>query len=126
MVQVENFQVGDMVQLMVLHRDVSSDVSQERSSDFASTCSLVEPGSAAKRVDGANSNSTRGSFPCMLLLQILYQTWMISQESGYVVDIDTKAVQNFEFDAEKMTAYETCNSIWKMITSLDISHFPLR
>ncbi|PRQ52251.1 hypothetical protein RchiOBHm_Chr2g0153441 [Rosa chinensis] len=22
-----------------------------------------------------------GSFPCMLLLQILYQTWMISKES---------------------------------------------
>ncbi|KAM5549427.1 hypothetical protein ABKV19_000712 [Rosa sericea] len=31
----------------------------ERSSDSASTCSLVEHGSAAKRVDGANSNSTR-------------------------------------------------------------------
>ncbi|KAK9920363.1 hypothetical protein M0R45_028918 [Rubus argutus] len=35
---------------------------------------------------------------------------------GYIVDRDTKAVQNFEIDAEKMTAYETCDSIWKMIT----------
>ncbi|XP_062021634.1 phosphatidylinositol/phosphatidylcholine transfer protein SFH9 [Rosa rugosa] len=33
----------------------------ERSSDSASICSLVEPGSAAGRVDGANSNSTSDS-----------------------------------------------------------------
>ncbi|XP_062003481.1 kinetochore protein SPC24 homolog [Rosa rugosa] len=39
-----------------------------------------------------------------------------SRVMGYIVDRDTKAVQNFEIDAEKMTAYETCNSIWKMIT----------
>ncbi|XP_004290208.1 PREDICTED: phosphatidylinositol/phosphatidylcholine transfer protein SFH9 isoform X2 [Fragaria vesca subsp. vesca] len=33
----------------------------ERSSDSASICSLVEPGSAAGKVDGANSNSTSDS-----------------------------------------------------------------
>ncbi|KAL6142314.1 hypothetical protein ACLB2K_060597 [Fragaria x ananassa] len=39
-----------------------------------------------------------------------------SRIMGYIVDRDTKAVQNFEIDTEKMTAYETCNSLWKMIT----------
>ncbi|XP_050383144.1 kinetochore protein SPC24 homolog [Argentina anserina] len=39
-----------------------------------------------------------------------------SRIMGYIVDRDTKKVQNFEIDAEKMTAYETCDSMWKMIT----------
>ncbi|KAL6278193.1 hypothetical protein ACE6H2_021794 [Prunus campanulata] len=35
---------------------------------------------------------------------------------GSIVDRDTKTHQKFEFDMTKMTAFETCNSIWKMIS----------
>ncbi|XP_034220802.1 kinetochore protein SPC24 homolog [Prunus dulcis] len=35
---------------------------------------------------------------------------------GSIVDGDTKTHQKFEFDLTKMTAFETCNSIWKMIS----------
>ncbi|KAI5325964.1 hypothetical protein L3X38_035038 [Prunus dulcis] len=35
---------------------------------------------------------------------------------GSIVDSDTKTHQKFEFDLTKMTAFETCNSIWKMIS----------
>ncbi|BFG36476.1 hypothetical protein CerSpe_227500 [Prunus speciosa] len=35
---------------------------------------------------------------------------------GSIVDRDTKTHQKFEFDLTKMTAFETCNSIWKMIS----------
>lgn len=34
-----------------------------------------------------------------------------------IVDRDTKAVEKFEFDPTKLTAFETCNGIWKMINS---------
>ncbi|CAA2969910.1 Hypothetical predicted protein [Olea europaea subsp. europaea] len=40
-----------------------------------------------------------------------------SKISGHIVDRDTKAVEKFEFDPTKLTAFETCNGIWKMINS---------
>ncbi|CAK9150427.1 unnamed protein product [Ilex paraguariensis] len=38
-----------------------------------------------------------------------------SEISGYIVEKDRNVVEKFEFDPVKMTAYDTCNSIWKMI-----------
>ncbi|KAM1597869.1 hypothetical protein PS2_032735 [Malus domestica] len=40
-----------------------------------------------------------------------------SRDMGYIVDSNKKIVQKFEFDPTKMTASETCDSIWKMISS---------
>lgn len=40
-----------------------------------------------------------------------------SRISGHKVDRDKKVVEKFEFDPAKMTAFDACNSIWKMINS---------
>ncbi|XVF08326.1 hypothetical protein REPUB_Repub06bG0216900 [Reevesia pubescens] len=43
-----------------------------------------------------------------------------SRISGHIVilDRDKKVVEKFEFDPAKMTAFDACDSIWKMINSL--------
>ncbi|KAK3029468.1 hypothetical protein RJ639_037489 [Escallonia herrerae] len=38
-----------------------------------------------------------------------------SKISGHIVERDKKVVEKFEFDPMKMNAFDTCNSIWKMI-----------
>ncbi|KAJ0244285.1 Kinetochore protein SPC24 [Hirschfeldia incana] len=38
-----------------------------------------------------------------------------SKISGYMVDREKKVIEKFQFEANKMTAYETCNSIWSII-----------
>ncbi|XP_074366791.1 kinetochore protein SPC24 homolog [Apium graveolens] len=35
--------------------------------------------------------------------------------SGHIVERENKVVQNFEFDPLKMSPYDTCNRMWKMI-----------
>ncbi|KAL4312370.1 hypothetical protein GQ457_01G018990 [Hibiscus cannabinus] len=40
-----------------------------------------------------------------------------SKISGNIVDRDKKAVKRFEFDPSKMTAFDACDSLWKMINS---------
>ncbi|WOH01986.1 hypothetical protein DCAR_0521373 [Daucus carota subsp. sativus] len=35
--------------------------------------------------------------------------------SGHIVEREKKVVQNFEIDPLKMSPYDTCNHIWKMI-----------
>ncbi|XP_060213911.1 kinetochore protein SPC24 homolog [Lycium barbarum] len=40
-----------------------------------------------------------------------------SKISGQIVERDKKVVENFEFDSSKLTTFDTCNSIWKMINS---------
>ncbi|KAK1398163.1 Kinetochore protein Spc24 [Heracleum sosnowskyi] len=35
--------------------------------------------------------------------------------SGHIVEREKKVVQNFEFDPLKMSPYDTCNRMWKMI-----------
>ncbi|XP_009123801.1 kinetochore protein SPC24 homolog [Brassica rapa] len=38
-----------------------------------------------------------------------------SKISGYMVDREKKVIEKFQFETNKMTAYETCNSIWSII-----------
>ncbi|KDP22844.1 hypothetical protein JCGZ_00431 [Jatropha curcas] len=38
-----------------------------------------------------------------------------SKISGHIVDRDKKKVEKFEFDPSNMAAFDTCQSIWKMI-----------
>ncbi|KAA8517732.1 hypothetical protein F0562_015209 [Nyssa sinensis] len=38
-----------------------------------------------------------------------------SKISGHIVERDKKVVEKFEFDPAKETAFDTCNSLWKMI-----------
>ncbi|KAL0719786.1 hypothetical protein Bca4012_069110 [Brassica carinata] len=38
-----------------------------------------------------------------------------SKISGYMVDREKKVIEKFQFETNKMTAYETCNSIWRII-----------
>lgn len=38
-----------------------------------------------------------------------------SKISGHIVERDKKVVENFEFDPSKLSAFEICNNIWKMI-----------
>ncbi|KAJ8898988.1 hypothetical protein K2173_008490 [Erythroxylum novogranatense] len=38
-----------------------------------------------------------------------------SKVSGYVVDRDKQRVEVFEFDPSEMNAFDTCQSIWKLI-----------
>ncbi|KAK3032849.1 hypothetical protein RJ639_037026 [Escallonia herrerae] len=38
-----------------------------------------------------------------------------SKISGHIVERDKKVVEKFEFDPMKMSSFDTCNSIWKMI-----------
>lgn len=38
-----------------------------------------------------------------------------SKISGHIVERDRKMVQNFEYDQAKMSAFDTCDGIWKMI-----------
>ncbi|KAM3238007.1 kinetochore protein SPC24 [Capsicum chacoense] len=38
-----------------------------------------------------------------------------SKISGHIVERDKKVVENFEFDPSKLTAFDICNNIWKMI-----------
>lgn len=38
-----------------------------------------------------------------------------SKISGHIVERDKKVVENFEFDPSKVTSFDTCNSIWRMI-----------
>ncbi|KAL5740412.1 hypothetical protein ACOSQ2_029592 [Xanthoceras sorbifolium] len=40
-----------------------------------------------------------------------------SKISGYMVDRDKKVVEKLEYDPAKMTAFDTCQSIWKAINS---------
>ncbi|CAN6715497.1 unnamed protein product [Malus baccata var. baccata] len=40
-----------------------------------------------------------------------------SRDMGYIVDGNKKIVQKFEFDPTKTTAFQTCDSVWKMIAS---------
>ncbi|KAL5550759.1 hypothetical protein UlMin_000935, partial [Ulmus minor] len=40
-----------------------------------------------------------------------------SKVLGHIIDRDKKAVQKFEFDPTQMTAFDTCNTIWKKIVS---------
>ncbi|KAK2972105.1 hypothetical protein RJ640_010268, partial [Escallonia rubra] len=44
-----------------------------------------------------------------------------SKISGHIVERDKKVVEKFEFDPMKMNAFDTCNSIWKMIKLEDLS-----
>ncbi|KAG9155905.1 hypothetical protein Leryth_004148 [Lithospermum erythrorhizon] len=37
--------------------------------------------------------------------------------SGHIVEKNKKVVEKFEFESSKMTDYNTCNNIWKMIDS---------
>ncbi|XP_052209273.1 kinetochore protein SPC24 homolog, partial [Diospyros lotus] len=39
-----------------------------------------------------------------------------SKISGHTVERDKKVVEKFEFNPEDATAFDTCNSIWKMIS----------
>ena len=38
-----------------------------------------------------------------------------SKISGHIVERDNKVLENFELDPSKLTAFDTSNSIWKMI-----------
>lgn len=38
-----------------------------------------------------------------------------SKISGYMVDREKKVIEKFQFETNKMTVYETCNSIWSII-----------
>ncbi|CAA7051041.1 unnamed protein product [Microthlaspi erraticum] len=38
-----------------------------------------------------------------------------SKISGYLVDREKRVIEKFQFETNKMTAYETCNSIWSII-----------
>ncbi|CAH8259817.1 unnamed protein product [Arabidopsis lyrata] len=38
-----------------------------------------------------------------------------SKISGYMVDREKRVIEKFQFETNKMTAYETCNSIWSII-----------
>ncbi|XP_056844268.1 kinetochore protein SPC24 homolog [Raphanus sativus] len=38
-----------------------------------------------------------------------------SKISGYMVDREKKVIEKFQFETNKMTAYETCNCIWSII-----------
>ncbi|CAN8260015.1 unnamed protein product [Cochlearia groenlandica] len=38
-----------------------------------------------------------------------------SKISGYIVDREKRVVEKFQFEANKVTAYETCNNIWSII-----------
>ncbi|KAI3447816.1 hypothetical protein Pfo_004481 [Paulownia fortunei] len=38
-----------------------------------------------------------------------------SKISGHIVERDKKVVERFEFDPSKVTSFDTCNNIWKMI-----------
>ncbi|XP_024015410.1 uncharacterized protein LOC18024229 [Eutrema salsugineum] len=38
-----------------------------------------------------------------------------SKISGYMVDREKRVIEKFQFETDKMTAYETCNSIWSII-----------
>uniref|UniRef100_A0A1J3HV89 Kinetochore protein Spc24 n=1 Tax=Noccaea caerulescens TaxID=107243 RepID=A0A1J3HV89_NOCCA len=38
-----------------------------------------------------------------------------SKISGYMVDREKRVIDKFQFEKDKMTAYETCNSIWSII-----------
>jgi hypothetical protein len=38
-----------------------------------------------------------------------------SKISGYMVDREKRLIEKFQFETNKMTAYETCNSIWSII-----------
>ncbi|OMO97660.1 hypothetical protein COLO4_14480 [Corchorus olitorius] len=40
-----------------------------------------------------------------------------SKISGHMVDRDKKVVEKFEFDPAKMTAFEACDNLWKMINN---------
>ncbi|GMI64574.1 MERISTEMS UNSTRUCTURED [Hibiscus trionum] len=40
-----------------------------------------------------------------------------SKISGHIVDREKKVVKKFEFDPSKMTAFDACDSLWKMINS---------
>ncbi|KAB2098508.1 hypothetical protein ERO13_A01G229100v2 [Gossypium hirsutum] len=40
-----------------------------------------------------------------------------SRISGHIVDRDKKVIKKFEFDTSKMTAFDACDSLWKMINS---------
>ncbi|XWS55489.1 hypothetical protein CRYUN_Cryun09bG0004600 [Craigia yunnanensis] len=40
-----------------------------------------------------------------------------SRISGNIVDRDKRVVEKFEFDPAKMTAFDACDSIWKLINS---------
>ncbi|XP_030515834.2 kinetochore protein SPC24 homolog [Rhodamnia argentea] len=37
--------------------------------------------------------------------------------SGYIVDREKRVVDKFEFDSTKMTAFDTCTNIWRMISN---------
>ncbi|GFP94177.1 hypothetical protein PHJA_001562200 [Phtheirospermum japonicum] len=39
----------------------------------------------------------------------------LSKISGHIVTRDKKVVKKFEFDPSKVTGFETCNDVWKMI-----------
>ncbi|XP_014498316.1 uncharacterized protein LOC106759585 [Vigna radiata var. radiata] len=39
-----------------------------------------------------------------------------SKISGYIVDKDKNAVEKFEYDTSKMTAFDICNGVWKIIS----------
>ncbi|PIN22986.1 hypothetical protein CDL12_04296 [Handroanthus impetiginosus] len=39
-----------------------------------------------------------------------------SKISGHIVERDKKVVEKFEFDPSKVTSFDTCNNIWKMIS----------
>ncbi|KAI3472826.1 hypothetical protein Pfo_029955 [Paulownia fortunei] len=39
----------------------------------------------------------------------------LSKISGHIVERDKKVVEKFEFDPSKVSAFDTCNNIWKMI-----------
>ncbi|XP_022746500.1 radixin-like [Durio zibethinus] len=40
-----------------------------------------------------------------------------SRISGHIVDTNKKVVEQFEFDPAKMTTFDACDSIWKLINS---------
>ncbi|KAI6678414.1 hypothetical protein NL676_039210 [Syzygium grande] len=40
-----------------------------------------------------------------------------SKISGYIVDREKRVVDRFEFDSTKMTAFDTCTNIWRMISN---------
>ncbi|KAF8019804.1 hypothetical protein BT93_G0483 [Corymbia citriodora subsp. variegata] len=37
--------------------------------------------------------------------------------AGYIVDREKRVVDKFEFDSTKMTAFDTCTNIWRMISN---------
>uniref|UniRef100_A0A5B7AC95 Uncharacterized protein n=1 Tax=Davidia involucrata TaxID=16924 RepID=A0A5B7AC95_DAVIN len=46
-----------------------------------------------------------------------------SKISGHIVERDKKVVEKFEFFPSKETAFDTCNSIWKMINVIELENF---